>query len=297
MNVNVAVIILTFNEELNLPYALASVRGWAREVFVLDSFSSDRTVELAVADGCTVVQHRFVDYGSQRNFALSELPITAEWVFFLDADERLSDGLKREITAKIAEVPRENGFFVRFRLLWMGKWIRHGYYGAWLLRLFRHGHARCEARAANEHVIVDGELGHLHHDILHEDHNGLTRWIEKHNAYATKEAEALLLEPPEGELDARLLGTQTQRKRWIKLRLWNRLPPIARPLVYFGYRYVLRGGFLDGPEGLSYHMLQGLWLWLLVDLKYLEMQRAGAESLGPGAPVARAAESEATTGS
>ncbi len=276
---DVAVVILTFNEEKNIRHALASVCDWARQVFVFDSFSTDRTVEIARSfDGVVVVQHAFENYGKQRNAALELLPIEAEWIFFLDADEYPSDELKAEITRVIASHPQENGFYASFRLIWMNRWIRRGYYPTWLMRLFRRGKGRCEVRAVNEHVSVDGAVGYLEHDIIHEDHNGLDRWIEKHVRYAEREAQASLARVAgAGELDANLLGTQAQRKRWIRYNVWERLPPLVRPSLYFGYRYVLRGGFLDGPEAFAFHFLQGLWFQTLVDLKYLELKRAREE--------------------
>src|SRR6266702_2947048 len=145
----VSVVILTCNEEANLSRALDSVEGWADRVFILDSVSSDRTVEVAKSRGCHVVEHAFADFGSQRNYALERLPIQTEWVFFLDADEWLPPDLKDEIRRVIASAPKENGFFVKRRLIWMGRWIKRGYYPTWILRLFRYGKARCESRAVN----------------------------------------------------------------------------------------------------------------------------------------------------
>jgi glycosyltransferase involved in cell wall biosynthesis len=267
---DVSVVILTFNEEVNLQHALDSVCGWARQVYVFDSLSTDRTVKIAQERGCVVVQHPFENFGKQRNAALDQLPIASEWVLFLDADEWLTPAFKDDAARVIAERPRENGFYCKRRLLWMGGWIRRGYYPTWILRLFRRGRGRCEERSVNEHLVVDGEVGYLDTDFMHEDHNGLGRWLEKHNGYATREAEELLHERPNNSVNP--FGAQAERKRWLRERVWNRLPPLARPFAYFGYRYVVRGGFLDGTPGLTYHFLQGLWFPLVIDLKYLELK-------------------------
>ncbi len=278
--IDVAVVILTYNEELNIAQALSSVCGWAKQVFVFDSFSTDRTVEMARSfDGCVVMQHPFVDYGKQRNAALDQLPIAAEWIFFLDADEYPSEALRQEIAATLAARPAESGFHVRRRVMWMGKWIRRGYYSTWLLRLFRAGKRRCETRAVNEHVVVDGPVGYLKADIIHDNHNGLDRWIEKHLRYAASEAKdsfARAAGERAGELGASLFGTQAERKRWLRYRVWERMPPLARPVFYFGYRYVLLGGFLDGREAFAFHLLQVLWFQTVVDLKLLELKRAAS---------------------
>lgn len=273
MRTDVAVIILTYNEEKNLSHALESVCGWAKEVFVFDSFSTDATLEVARRLSCNVVQHRFENFGRQRNAALDTLPITAEWILFLDADEWLTEDLKREIDATVARHPEENGFYIKRRLLWEGAWIKRGYYPTWILRLFRRGEGRCEERAVNEHIVVDGKTGRLNADFMHEDHNGLARWVEKHNGYAEREAEALFTDTTELQLSP--FGAQAERKRWLKVRVWNRLPPLVRPVIYFGYRYFLRGGVLDGSAGFTYHFMQGLWLQMLIDMKYLETKRRG----------------------
>jgi len=156
----VAVIILTYNEELNLPQALESVVGWARQVFVVDSGSTDRTMEIAWRYGCHVVQHPLEDYTKQRNFALSDLLIEAAWIFFLDADEWLPAPLKEEIANRLAAEAAECGFLVKRRLIWMDRWILRG-------------HVRCEERQVNEHLIVKGPVGRLEHDFMHEDRKGL----------------------------------------------------------------------------------------------------------------------------
>jgi glycosyltransferase involved in cell wall biosynthesis len=283
MSPDLSVIILTLNEERNLPQALDSVCGWARQVFVFDSFSTDRTLDIAREKGCVVVQHRFENFGKQRNAALDELPITSEWVMFLDADEWLPKEFKEDLGRVISAQPRENGFYCKRRVIWMGGWIRRGYYPTWILRLFRRGKARCEERSVNEHLIIDGSTGFIQADYMHEDHNGLDRWIDKHNAYATREAvEAVaaekLLEHKAGTyLDLSPFGTQEERARWLRERVWNRMPPVARPFAYFGYRYVVRGGFLDGIPGLTFHFMQGLWYPILIDLKYLELKQSVEE--------------------
>ena len=275
------VIALTHNEEANIGQALESVAGWADEIHVVDSLSTDRTVEIARRYGAHVSQNKFVDFAKQRNYALEQLPVRSEWVFFLDADEWLPDTLKREISVLIASSPGENGFYIKRRLIWMGRWIRRGYYPTWIVRLFRYGKARCEDRAVNEHLIVDGPTGSLRNDFIHEDKKGVADWIDKHNRYATAESQELFntrSAPDYRQVDARPFGTQVQRKRWLRYKVWNRLPPLIRPFLYFSYRYILAGGFLDGREALAYHFLQGLWFPMLVDIKYLELKKSRALS-------------------
>ena len=274
-NGRLAVIVLTCNDEANLDRALSSVSGWADEIFVLDSMSADGTVEIARRYDCLVVQHVFEDFARQRDHALRALPIQSEWIFFLDADEWMPGALKDEISTLIAAAPSQHGFYVRYRLIWMGRWVRRGYYPTWILRLFRRGAGRCDDRPMNEHMIVAGEIGYLSHDLMHEDARGVGSWIAKHNGYASREARERARE--EGrrarqERAPRLFGAQVERKRWIRLRVWNRLPPLVRPFAYFFYRYVLKGGFLDGMPGLSFHFLHALWYPMLIDIKLIELR-------------------------
>jgi glycosyltransferase involved in cell wall biosynthesis len=272
MIADLSVLILTLNEDANLPQALASVTGWANAVFVLDSGSTDRTVEIANAQGAKVFAHAFENYSSQRKYALRELPIETEWVLFLDADEWLPEDLKQEISAVIATRPEENGFLIARKLIWMGKWIRRGYYPTWILRLFRHGKGICGDRIVNEHVVVEGKTGSLKHPFVHEDRKGISAWIEKHNKYA--EMEAALLPESRREDRSQLGGSQAERTQWMRANVWYCLPPLLRPFFYFFYRYVLRGGFLDGVAGLTYHFMQALWYQMLIDLKYLELRNS-----------------------
>lgn len=270
---SITVIILTYNEEDNIGQALSSVCHWAKQVFLLDSYSTDQTCAIAKQYPCEIFYRRFDGYPQQRQYALDRLPVDGEWVFFLDADEWLTEDLKKEIDSVLTKRPRENGFFVNRRLIWMDRWIRRGYYPIWILRLFRKGKAYCGARSINEHIVVEGGVGYLQHDLIHEDRKEIGRWVAKHNEYARNEAEELFRKDKSREdVQPKIFGTQVERKRWLRVHVWERIPPLLRPFFYFGYRYVLRGGFLDGKEAFIYHFLQGLWYPFLIDVKYLEMK-------------------------
>jgi glycosyltransferase involved in cell wall biosynthesis len=272
---DVTVVVLTYNEETNLPQCLSSLKGFAKHIYVVDSLSKDRTAAIAAEYGADVFPHPFENYADQRNWALRELPYDTEWVMFLDADEWLLPELKEEIGRMIARRPEENGFYIKRRLIFMGKWIRRGYYPSWILRLFRAGKAQCEERTVNEHLIVDGRAGYLQADFIHEDRKGFMDWVTKHLRYAQLEADELSrTRRADEEIDARFFGTQAQRKRWVRHKIWNRLPAVFRPFLYFGYRYLVRGGFLDGRAGFIYHFMQGLWFLLLIDVLHLEKRNA-----------------------
>lgn len=269
---NLTVIILTFNEEDNLAQALKSVCGWAEYVYILDSFSTDQTLNIARSFPCQVFQNPFVNYGSQRNFAITKLPVCTEWIFFLDADEYLTEPLKREIEEKLPHTVYQ-GFYIKRRFYFMGRWIKYGgYYPTWILRLFQKTRARV-VREINEHVQIEGSTDFLEHDFVDSNRKGIGHWIEKHNRYADFEAQQLHNNTRRCEY-ARFWGTQAQKKQWIRDYVWSPfLPPLIRPFLYFIYRYFFRFGFLDGKEGFIYHFLQGLWFQFLIDVKYLEAKR------------------------
>ncbi len=271
---DVAVIIITYNEEANIAQCLESVCGWSRQVFLVDSFSKDRTLEIAKRFDCEVVQNAFTGHPQQLNWALDHLPLQTEWILFLDADEWAPQELRNEISAVVGRNPPENGFSIRWRFIWMGQWVRRGYYEKWLIRLMRRGVARWEQREVNQHLIVEGTTGHLQSDFVHDNHKGLADWTQKHIRYARLEAEQLFRHSKEDEdISARFWGTQAERTRWIRLRIYNRLPPLIRPALYFFYRVVIRMGFLDGWQAMLYHFLHAFWCPLLIDLFYLEMKQ------------------------
>jgi glycosyltransferase involved in cell wall biosynthesis len=270
----VSVIILTYNEELNLEHCLKSVVSFAEQIIVVDSMSTDRTQEIAKRYGAEVHEHPFKNQADQFNWALDHLAIRNEWVLRLDADEYLLPELVEEIAHALPHVPGGvSGFFMKRRVYFMGRWIRHGgYYPTWILRLFRKGVGRSEEREMDEHIILNrGEVGYLKNDFVDENRHPLSWWIERYNKYSTREASAM--RAARGEVSEKLGGSQTERKRWLKNNLYYRSPKFLRAFLYFIYRYFFLLGFLDGVRGLMFHSLQGFWYRFLVDAKLYEAER------------------------
>ena len=255
--VPVDVMIMTQNEEANLPFAIESVCAWAANVFVVDSGSTDRTVEIAREKGARVVPHAWEGFARQKNWALANLPFTSPWVLILDADEAITPALADEIrsicTRPASEVP-EAGFYINRYFVFMGRRIRHcGYFPSWNLRLFKRGLARYEDRRVHEHMILDGPAGHLKGLMSHDDRRGLEYYIAKHNRYSTLEAETLFYADRGGDesgVEARLFGNAVERRRYLRTKLYPKLP--ARWVIRFFWMYVLRQGFLDGLTGLRF---------------------------------------------
>jgi len=272
-------IILTYNEERHLKRCIESLRDLVTQVLVVDCFSSDRTVEIARGHGARVIQNAWVNHAYQFNWALNHLDADTEWVFRLDADEVVTPLLAAEIKSRLQKIdPEIDGFYCGRRMIFQGRLISHGGISpVRVLRLFRHGRGQCENRWMDEHIKVAGPTLDLQGDIIDDNLNSLSWWTEKHNKYASREAVDLLnLEysfMPHDSVAQLRGGSQSGFKRWLKERVYARLPGGFRALVYFFYRYVIRLGFLDGQTGTAFHFLQGFWYRYLVDAKVAEVRR------------------------
>lgn len=253
-----SVLIIARDEEVNLPDCLHSVRGWVDQVVVVvDPRTTDRTREIARAAGCDVVEKAFVSFSEQRNWSLDHAGLRHPWIFVFDADERVSPELRRDITRVVADSGSASAYAARKRFVFYGRWIRHCWYGPWTVSLFRSGKARWERREVHEHLVVEGEVGYLPGDLVHNDFKDMDAWIGKHNHYATLEAREILRGEGQGQLGGRLLGTKVERRRFIKQRIWNRMP--FRPIWLFAYLYVVRLGVLDGRLGFRFCVMHAIF--------------------------------------
>lgn len=272
----VTIIILTYNEEKNLKKCLESVKDWSDEIIIVDSYSSDKTREIAESYSAKFFEHPFKYQADQFNWALDNLPIKNEWILRLDADEVMTEELWQEIAEALPKTPPEvSGFFMKRRVHFMGRWIRHGgYYPVWILRLFRKNRARAEDREMDEHIFVyEGRAEKLRHDFIDDNEKPLEDWIAKHNNYSTREARERIKNNQPSVMDARTSAVnQLTRKRFIKENLYSKLPLFGRAFFYFIYRYVFLLGFLDGTPGLIFHFLQGCWHQFLIDAKIYEQK-------------------------
>lgn len=282
----ITVVILTLNEARHIERALRSVAPFADRCVVVDSGSADDTAARARALGAEVLTHPFVNQARQFNWALDQLPKDTDWVFRLDADEVVSGALAAEIAARLPGLPNGvAGLTVPRRIAFLGRPIRYGgLFPVHILRLFRHGRGRSEDRWMDEHIAVDGRVAALSGELLDDNLNPLGWWIDKHNRYAGHEALEVLMAESRGWVGAAPgMGRQTATKRWLKVRVYARLPGGFRALSYFLYRYVIRLGFLDGKEGTAFHVLQGFWYRYLVDMKlhevkaYMRRENVGVE--------------------
>jgi glycosyltransferase involved in cell wall biosynthesis len=270
----ISVIVLTFNSEATIGATLASARKVSDDVHVVDSFSTDRTLEIARDAGACVVQHEFANYSAQRNWAIDTLPLKHGWELHLDADERLSDELATEINALLAAgVPDDIAGYHLPRLVhFHGRALRHGgMFPIYQLRLFRHGKGRCEMRKYDQHFFVDGRTHQLKGPMIDDIRLSLTEWTARHNRWADAEVEELL-NPGEKVIRAGS-GDPIAEKR--AQRAWYyRQPLFLRAFLLFLYRYIWKRGFLDGTEGMVFYVLQTFWFRFLVDAKLYERRKA-----------------------
>ena len=277
----IAAIILTKNEEKHIARCIKSLKGVCDEIWVIDSFSTDRTCEIAEELGAQVRQHPWKNYATQFNYAVYQCPIQAEWLWRIDADEFLEGDIGRAVKEAVKDCPCEvNGIYVRKRIDFMGKPLLHGgWYPSYHLKVFRRGHGDCENRWMDEHIrLSDGTTVTVEDgNQVDANLNDLTWWTEKHNGYASREmADMLLMEygldDQAREVQPKFWGTEEQRKRWLKLK-YVKAPLFIRPFINFFYRYILKAGFLDGREGFIWHILQGFWYRMLVDAKIYELKK------------------------
>jgi glycosyltransferase involved in cell wall biosynthesis len=279
----VSVLVPVRNEARNLPRCLSSL-GKFGEVYVLDSQSTDGTPEIAERFGAKVVQFHYQGgWPKKRQWAMDSLPLEYEWILLLDADEVVPEELSEEIQRAIQNSAC-NGYYIHLQMYFLGRRLRHSGANFWKLSLLRAGKGRFECRLkdqdasmadmeVHEHIVVDGATARLRSPVLHHNVESLSRYILKHNEYSNWEA-AVWLNPERDrtELEPSLLGTQAQKRRWLRRKF---LMTPGSPLVFFLYKYVVRLGFLDGVPGLLYCGFQAIQFFH-IKAKIYELELAKA---------------------
>lgn len=269
--------IFTLNEEVNLPYCLASLDGFD-DVIVVDSYSSDRTEQISREAGVRFFQHEFTGFGDQRNWALGNCQPRYEWVLILDADERVTPELANEIASTAASVPQDIAAFRLLRKFYLwSKWLKHSsLYPNWVVRLVRCGRVRYMNRGHAETQEVQGEIGELQHALIDENHKSMEEWLRRQATYAAREAEYELANQAVFSFSELMNRDPMVRRKAVKRLSWN-LP--ARGWFYFFYAYVVRGGILDGQEGYRFCRMKALYQNMIVTHKFDLQKRTAAERL------------------
>lgn len=264
-------IILTFNEEKNIANAINSVKNLSKRIVVVDSYSTDKTVEIAESLGAEVIQHPFENQAQQFIYAINNLTINTQWIMRLDADEMISNDAAREIEdiCLINKNTDINGIVVRFEVNFLGKKLRHG--GIYPFRkmiVYKKDKGYMEDRAMDEHIVLkEGKSVELKHDSYHRDYKDLNAWIDKHNKYSSREVKDYFSNTNK---ESKQLNKSAKIKRFIKFNFYYKLPLGTRAHLYYLYRYYFKMGFLDGKEGKIFAFMQAYWYRFLVDAKILE---------------------------
>jgi len=283
---SLTVVLLTYNEEIHIERCIQSLQAIASKIFIVDSYSTDKTVEIAESLGAVVAQRKWKNYADQFQWGLDHCGADSEWVMRMDADEYLEPDLLSELPQALADAKNKTtGFYIRRKVFFYGKWIKHGgFYPHTLLRVWRNGQGRIEQRWMDEHIVLPAESkttmlqGHLVDDNL----KGMTFWINKHNSYASREMVDLLNNKYHLlERDDSLKSNDDPQAKWKRIMkddVYSKLPLALRSTLYFLYRYFLRLGFLDGGKGFIWHFMQGYWYRMLVDVKIMEIEeRSGGD--------------------
>ena len=278
---NITTIILTFNEEKHIERCIKNAQRFSNQIFLVDSFSTDRTKEIAESMGAVVYQNKWENnHARQFNWGLDNLPVTNEWIFRLDADEYLSDALIDELHVKFHTVPAGvSGIIFERKMYFLNRLINKGMLKMNILRLFRYKKGVCEDRWMDEHIVLtEGTAIMYENYFVDHNFNSLGWWIQKHNGYSIREAIELLdLEydivtksetAKEFEMTADALEKRNKKKKYAKMKLF------WRSFIYFVYRYIFKFGFTEGKEGFLWHFMQGWWYRTLVDAKIYEIKKA-----------------------
>ena len=276
-----AVLILTYNEELHIERCIKSVLSFTEEIFIVDSYSTDNTVMLAerFSDSVTVVQHKFVTQSDQVNWALDSLNFRSDWIMRLDADEYVTSALASDVIDKIVQNDSIGhlGFKVSRMMRFMERNIRYGgMYPVWHLRVWRKGYGISNGSIMDEHMVLteEGSIGSLNGDIIDDNLKGISWWIEKHNTYASREA--IMSEIPEINMSTydqlKFLESETSQREH-KKNIYKKLPLFIRPLLLLLYKLLFKGALRDGIAGFIWVILQTFWYRFLVDVKIFILRK------------------------
>lgn len=277
---SITAIVLTFNEEIHIERCLSRIAPLVERIVVVDSFSTDRTLEIARSHGAEVLQRAFKNQADQFQWALDNCDLATDWVLKLDADEYIEDAAQTELRGLLPQLGDDvTGLEIKLKVIFRGQWIRYGrYYSTVLLRLWRVGAGAMEQRWMDEHIVLSrGRTQRIKSgDLVDHNLNDIGWWIDKHNRYATRHMvdhinrEYELFPEDERVLDG---ATAASRKRFLKNSVYGRAPLYLRAFFFYIYRYIFRLGFLDGKEGFAFHFMHGCWMMMLIDAKIDEARK------------------------
>lgn len=272
---SISAIVLTYNEELHIKRCIENLKLITDKIFVIDSFSTDSTTNIAKGLGAEVLFNKWENsYSKQFNWALKNAPIKTDWVIRIDADEYLDNKLIDEINNKLPKVSDNvSGIEICLERFFLKKKIKFGLGKISQIRLFRYGKAICEPRMMDEHMMVDGEIISFKGKWIDNNLSTLQEWSSKHNKYAIREAIDYLNLYSDNDVNIKYNYSYNAKNKHKNKTRYSKMPLFWRAFIYFCIRYFIRGGFLDGKEGFLWHFLQGWWYRTLVDAKIFEIKK------------------------
>lgn len=271
--IDMTAIILTKNEEKNIERCITSIIDLVERIVVVDSGSTDRTVEIAKSLGANIYMHPWKHYADQFNWAIDNVDIRTKWVFRFDADEQVTPALANELREQciLHDDDDVTGFMMRYKMFFLGRFLMHGgWYPFLKITIYKHGKGRFEDRAMGEHIVLnEGRCIDLKEDCIHYDFKDLTSWIDKHNKYSTREViDRKFIAAGNSNLE--ILDGQPEKAKRLRDSLYYKLPPFFRARLYYWYRYYIKMGFLDGRPGKIWAFMQAYWYRYLIDAKLYE---------------------------
>lgn len=283
----VTAIVMTYNEERNLPACLESIKDYIDDIIVVDSFSEDKTEEIAYLYTEKFYKNKWINYSKQYLWSIDNTDIKNEWILRIDADERWTKEGFDELR-NIIEGDSADGVYVKMQIFFMGRFIKHGdFYPNYFLRVYKRSKGSMEDRWMDEHIMVNGKTVLSTIDVIESNYDrqeNISLWTAKHNSYSTREAvEFIIAKHNLHDIDtvANIFGNKTERKRWLKENIYFKIPLFVRPVLYFIYRYFFKLGFLDGKEGFIFHTLHAFWYRFLVDTKIFQLENLAKKNNMP----------------
>ena len=273
---DITAIIMTNNEEKHLSRCLLSIKDFIKKIVIIDSYSTDNTLNIAKKYNIEVLQHEWINYSSQFNWGVENAKIKTEWIFRLDPDEIASETFAKKIGVYLNNLSsKTSGISIIRRLIFLGKEINFGGdFPQRGIRIWRNKKGKIENTWSDEHVIVDGNVEYTNLDIIDKNLNNISWWTAKHNKYATVETIEFFLQKERKEKYKNLKSTKREKlKKNLKFKIYYKFPMGLRSFLFFIYKYIFRLGFLNGWQGFVWCFLQGFWYRLLVDLKIVELNR------------------------
>ena len=277
MKTSISIVILTFNEEKNIIDCIESIIDFTDHIIVVDSGSTDRTLEILKSYPIKILYNPFINYSQQRNWALNNIEFSTEWVLNRDADHRATLKLKQELynLFKQGISANVNGILVSRKTIFMGKWIKYGgHYPTYHAILFRLGKGKCENKLYDQHFLIEGDTITAKGDMVDMITASLSSFTIRHDQWSNLEAYQQLKtdRDEQNRIEANISGNPLEKRRYYK-NLYEHFPLFVRPFIYFFIRYFIRLGFLDGKRGLIFHFLQCFWFRFLIDAKIYEIRK------------------------